>query len=243
MKICTALVTYNKYNNFDWMRICVESYKNIFPDHQMVVVDHNRNREERKYLLSHKNLILLENPKAFDEKLKYWNTHGIGLDCATEWAKQNAYDAIVFIEPDCLITGPQWYENLVKQIESGKSLASIMRWHKNWSGASYHPCGSIWRLLDIPGSFDIFYPGENPPWVEKHPNIEYWDTGGRNWYFMHPDKVGDIIGNEGIIHFIFSAKRSAAQACIESEWYKKLLEDRLKISYAKYPTQPCKFFL
>lgn len=37
----------------------------------MIVVDHNRNREERKYLLSHKNLILLENPKAFDEE-KIW---------------------------------------------------------------------------------------------------------------------------------------------------------------------------
>jgi hypothetical protein len=41
MKCCIALVVYNEYKNFDWTRICVHSYKSVFPNHQLVVVDHN----------------------------------------------------------------------------------------------------------------------------------------------------------------------------------------------------------
>jgi hypothetical protein len=206
----------------------------------MVCVDHNRNTDELEYLSKQNNLIVVED-KAVN------NTHGDGLDCASKWAKQNGYDSIIFVEPDCVFTGRAWYDNLIDAIGSGHSMAATYK----WDFGPYHPCGTAWVLDDIPGSFNIgprtTEEINHPNFVkyinlnrliercmdEKQPNLSvfysvyHWDCGTKNWFQLAMRNKDALVDGDGLIHFWSSRECSPQKRARENGYYAKLLSPYL----------------
>jgi len=217
LKTCVAFVTYNQYNSFDWTKVCVKSFRNVF-EHSvpLIAVDHNRNPQELNFLKDNE-VIVLENTS---NNL----SHGKGLDIATAYARDQGYDAIFFIEPDCLISTKDWYKDILKCLESGKSMAAC---HKHDYGP-LHPCGSGWIIKDIPHSFSGCVKNIEEVCNKNFRNLidnialcknilkqNYsnnqcyfflyeWDVGIRNWYTLARQNRTALVDSKGFHHFWFS---------------------------------------
>jgi hypothetical protein len=217
LKTCVAFVTYNKYNSFDWTKVCVKSFRNVF-DHSipLIAVDHNRNPQELNFLKNNQVTVVENKSRGL--------THGAGLDIATDYARDQGYDAIFFAEPDCLFTSDVWYEEILKSLESGKSMAAC---HKHDYGP-LHPCGSGWIIKDIPHSFSGCMKNieevcnenfrnliDNVTLCKKIINSNYnnnqcyfflyeWDVGIRNWYTLACQNKTAEVSSKGLHHFWFS---------------------------------------
>lgn len=242
MRTCTAFVTYNKYGSYDWTRICVESYTSVFPDHTLLAVDHNHNSEELAYLASH-NIQILHNPDCKTSG----NTHGHGLDRAVNWAKDNGFDAIVFVEPDCLISQPEWYLSLIQSLQTGNSMAAT--WQHCFG--PLHPCGSAWIIRDIPHSFTSVprtIDEINNPLFLRHVNLNkmaesisscrdsdeqrkfetwwnftFWDCGLKNWFHLACANKTALCSSVGFTHFFQSHDRSPKELMHQNEHVRQLL--------------------
>ena len=227
MKTCVSFVTYNIYGRYDWTKICVRSYRNVFADEvPLTVVDHNHNPDEVKFLEDNQVTVI--------ETKSGSRTHGAGLDTATEYARQAGYDAIVFIEPDCVINHIQWYQNILSALESGKSMASTIR----LSYGPLHPCSSGWIIKDIPTSFeacnkteqDIFHPAFKE--AMSFTNLSkvmsdhkfgdqgyyfffyHWDTGMKNWFLLRTQNKDQFVVGKGFNHF-WESHRVTPQMLLE----------------------------
>lgn len=209
MKSCVCFVTFYNYNNFDWTKLCVLSFKKIFKNKiDLIVVDHNKNEEEINFLNKNKITII--------ENKSNYLSHGHGLDVAVNYAKENLYDSIVFIEPDCFISGRLWYNNLIKSLNTGYSMSATTKHPAGWLNI----CGSAWILKDIPGSFTIQPKKEKEVFSKKHDELKlnifskeyyeslnffyyYWDCGIRNWFLLEKTQLVD---GSGLNHFYFSSE-------------------------------------
>jgi len=213
-KVCVGFVTYNTYQNYDWTKVCVLSFRKHFPNVDLVVVDHNSNAEELRFLRLH-NVIVLEN--------KGEKSHGAGLDCIVEYAK-NQYDIIVFIEPDCLIFGEKWLYDMCESIKAGFSMCGFNK----WKYGALQIGGSAWDIKSIPGSFQRSFKSKeeinNPKFKElidfkymlfRDENTEYdketscfliyqWDVGIKNWFSLALENKTCQIKNDGFIHYFSS---------------------------------------
>ncbi len=237
LKTCTAFVTYNRYGGYEWTKICVTSFRNVFGmEYPLIAVDHNHNPEEKEFLK--KNQVqILEN---YGEQ-----SHGEGLDIATAYAKKNGFDAIVFIEPDCLFFNDTWYKNMHQIIESGKSMTSVFR----WPYGPLHPCGSMWVIKNIPYSFKTipktkeevghvrFQELLNMPTLcalmaeEKYDNhlhnffVYHWDVGIKNWYTLEVNySTQHCIDDHGFVHFWRSHGRPPSKVIRTDPWCRELLK-------------------
>ena len=232
MKICTAFVTYNKYGGYDWTKICVGSFRQYFPNEVLLVVDHNHNSEEREFLLNN-NVVVVENNAE--------QTHGKGLDVASKYARNNDFDAIIFIEPDCIISGIEWYNNLVNPLENGRSMCATFQWQYG----PLHPCGSSWLISDIPASFqtatktaeEIFHPKYKR--LMKLPELSadmlrsnydnhlfhffmyHWDVGIKNWFWLEVHNRAQLVNSNGFYHFWCSHKRSPKEIVRNNPCHRK----------------------
>jgi len=207
----------------------------VFGEVPLFVVDHNRNQEELRFL-KNQNIIVLQNKGNL--------THGDGLDIAVKHAKHEGYDAIVFIEPDCVFSGTQWQEHLIKSLESGKSMASVFR----WSYGPLHPCGSAWMLNDIPGSFihckklesEVFHSrylelmnlyNLCSDMVKQYYSNELfsfflynWDVGIRNWFHLATVDKTQLVKADGFCHFWGSHARPPNVLMNSEAWTKNIIQ-------------------
>jgi hypothetical protein len=183
-----------------WTKISLSSFHEVFPDDLVLVVDNNPEidaegwtdicREETEWLTSHPNLLYRKNPNSPKR-------HGLAMDLAASAARELGYKFILHFEPDCLISGRDWFENLVEGARGNWMVGS----HRKDYGP-IHPTPSIWDLDQIKTSFET-QPRDHD---ESHPRFrelfdlehlrkrvlnegdswdwwgKYWDTAQRAWF-------------------------------------------------------------
>ena len=243
-KTCVAFVTYNKYGNYDWTKICVSSFKSVFGESvPLIAVDHNRNPLEIKYLVKN-NIRVISNDS---EDL----SHGYGLDLAVKYAS-GIYDNIIFIEPDCIVKGRKWFDNIEVALLDYSMAATFGHIH-----GSLHPCGSGWRITDIPGSFKLCDKTSDEIFHEKHQSLikmdilmqditskKYsnalchffvysWDVGIRNWYLLAlKDKTIKVDGDD-LLHLWHSHQIPLKENVWNNPWIKSYIESFLYANEVK----------
>jgi hypothetical protein len=223
MDIVPMLVAYHSVH---WIRVAVESYLEHFPEDRLLVVDNNPRRgeegwlpecaQERRWLASHPGVILLDNLDPPDGLLKN-RSHGAGIDLALGWCRRRGAQVLVHLEPDCLVTGRRWRENLLGALEGGAWMAGGFR----QCHGPIHPTPSAWRVDETRASFTII------PWAgadEKHARFEelmdlntlqtdtspmgiwigwtqHWDTGHKAWFEAAVHDRAALVETPGLIHY------------------------------------------
>ena len=194
----TALVAFHTHQ---WIRVAAGSFHQHFPEARLLVVDNNpksgepgfeeRCAIESAWLCKQSYITVLPNPSPK-------KSHGIGLDIAAAWCRDNAVPIMVLIEPDCLIRGRQWLERLVASIQTGSQMSGYF----SKSYGPIHPAPSAWDVGALKFSFETSSRVED----ERHPrfpalfNVEelrrivaldgdswefwgyYWDSTQKNWF-------------------------------------------------------------
>jgi hypothetical protein len=226
-----------------WVRVAVESYLEQFPGDRLLVVDNNPRRgepgwypyceEERAWLVAHPGVILIDNPRQHtlpDGRLE----HGYGMDVALDWARAHGAGILIHLEPDCLITGKQWRENLLRAVNEGAWMAGGLR----QSHGPIHPTPSAWRVAEVRTSF------RTGSWAEeqRHPRFtelvqlarleadptregrwirdaRQWDTGHRAWFAAAVHDRAALVEVPGFRHYWYgSVWRRFSEATLAAEF-------------------------
>src|SRR5205823_235196 len=96
--------------------------------------------------------------------------HGSGMDRGAEWCRAQGVERLVHIEPDCLILGPRWLEELLRGLDQGYWLVGSER----KAYGPIHPTPSAWWVPAITTSFTSQSRDEDA----KHPRYaELFDEG------------------------------------------------------------------
>src|SRR5262249_24567699 len=127
-----------------------------------------------------------------------WQSHGAGVDAALDWCRRQGARVMLHLEPDCLVSGTGWRENLLAALDGGASRAAGFR----APHGPLHPTPSAWRVAEVRANFrawqwrvpdqghplfaglvdlevrraTLFPPQFWPMWAE------YWDTGEKAWF-------------------------------------------------------------
>jgi hypothetical protein len=211
-----------------WVRVAVESYLETFPGERLLVVDNNPRRdepgwyphceEERDWLAAHPGVRLVDNPRppeAFlpDGRLE----HGAGIDVGLEWCRAHGARVLIHLEPDCLVSGRQWRDNLVQALDAGAWMAGGLR----QSHGPIHPTPSAWLVERTGASFrsGTWAPEEeesphfaalvNLPALHNDPSrgahwirtMRYWDTGHRPWFRAAAHGRAALVPTPGFRHY------------------------------------------
>lgn len=137
-----ALVTYSSTYSYEWPKISIPSLRKHFPDNPIVVIDHNDNEEERAFLEQH-NVEIIRGERGA--------SHGKGIDVAVTWCREHNKQFMMHLEPDCLVYGRSWFEQLWYGIGKGNWMAGLFQ----HAYGPIHPCPSLWVVDRIPGTFEI----------------------------------------------------------------------------------------
>ena len=148
MNTVTVLVA---YHTPAWIKVAVTSYGRVFPDRLLVVDNNPQSGEpgwdpsceaERQWLRRHPQIDVVAGPEP--------RTHGSGLNAALAWCRQHGTDVMIHIEPDCVVTGPEWRNNLLDAIRRGSWMAGAER--KRYG--PIHATPSAWLVSRVQDSFD-----------------------------------------------------------------------------------------
>jgi hypothetical protein len=226
----SVLVTLTSYYSYNWTKICVSNLIKHIPNVVILLIDNNPSPEddsirrssflnypynsigrivennsmrllqkERVWLKSIKNLYLIKT----DNRL--W--HGEAMNLAMDYAKNFKFDILIHIEPDCIIYGYLWYQNLIKAIKDGAWMASGVE----MPDGCLHPCPSAWSVKDV-CDFDFmhtlkktdYFDPEYPFLVNlRYSNqyeITYWDTAKKAWYECAKKNKTQLVDITGIKH-------------------------------------------
>lgn len=205
-----------------WPLVLLRSLRKYFTHDPIVIVNHMKSKILNEY---------------YDDKCIILDggvirRHGSGVDIAVDYLKSNGYRYMVHVEPDCVITGPNWINSMISCIESG----ALMSGSSVLPFGPIHPCPSVWDLSSVDNTFDwtirhqaiedgIFSETKLKKWlaINNMPNncqmgdklvnfwIKYWDCGIQNWYKLA--KLGHtmVSDGDGIIHFFNGRRRSPYQ--------------------------------
>jgi len=222
MEVVPILVSYHSVH---WIRVAVESYVEHFPEDHLLVVDNNPRRgeagwlpecaREREWLSAHPRVILIDNPAPPDGLLEN-RTHGAGMDLALTWCREHGANTMVHFEPDSLVTGRQWRDNLLEAFDHGAWMAGGVR----QPHGPIHPNPTAWRVDEVRASFKI------APWEgdQEHPRFSelldlkalaedispmgiwigwsrYWDTGHKAWFQAALHDRAALVSTPGFTHY------------------------------------------
>lgn len=222
-----VLITLTSYYSYGWTKSCVSMLRRYVPDAKILVIDNNPspNDDERR-IKTFKNYpydsiarIVKNNSMALFEDERQWLAsvpnlkviqtslrlfHGEAINLAMQYARGAYFDVLVHVEPDCLITGSQWYTNLVNAITEGYWMASGAK----LADGSLHPCPSAWSVANthaynfkhIYKESDYFEP-QYPFLVDINKTydfeITHWDTAKKAWYECAKlNKAKDVLTND-----------------------------------------------
>jgi hypothetical protein len=232
------------YHSVHWMWVAVESYLEQFPGERLLVIDNNPKRgeagwtpdceRERHWLAAHPGVVLVDNPAPPDGLLAN-RTHGAAMDLALDWCRRRAADVMVHLEPDCLVTGRRWRDNLVGALAGGAWMAgSVRQCH-----GPIHPTPSAWRVGEVRASFKI------TPWRgadERHPRFAglmdlealkhdrspmgvwigwtcHWDTAHKAWFEAAVCDLAALVEAPGIRHYWHGSQERRLSARTLAAWY------------------------
>ncbi len=189
------------WNTRRWMPVGLGSFREHFPSWQVLVIDNNPEQGEKKWNEDHeaeRQWIQSQPGVIVVRHHGPVRTHGAAVDTAVSWCRQNNVSYMLHLEPDCLITGTRWYENLCRGIDSGAWMAGS---HRKEYGP-IHPTPSLWQIDRIQTSFDYAcrIPDEEHPrfselfkrdWLldavtTAGEDVEFWrttwDSGQQAWF-------------------------------------------------------------
>jgi hypothetical protein len=222
LRVVPAMVA---YHTADWIQVAIASYLEHFPADRILVVDNNPRRgepgwepdceRERYWLRAHPRVDHVVNTLtpcgSNGERL-----HGLGIDLAVQWCRDRGADVLLHFEPDCVIEGRRWRENLLRAIESGSSMAGS---HQKAYG-SIHPTPSAWRIDRVRTTFsgweraaDSRHPRYSElidleklraeveplglwPWWEQ-----FWDTGEKAWFEAAVQDAATLVDAPDFRHY------------------------------------------
>jgi hypothetical protein len=257
------------FHSVHWIRVAVESYLHHFPGERILVVDNNPPRgergwfphceEERDWLAAHPGVLVVDGPKGPQDRLADGRPeHGAGLDAALAWCRRNGARVLLHFEPDCLVSGRGWRDNLLDALDRGAWMAGGCR----QSHGATHPTPTAWRVDEVRASFRI------RPWAEDQPRpafaelvdvtrlrtdpsreawwirvTGYWDTGHKAWFEAAVRGRAALVPTPGFRHYWggslalrFSAK-TLAERFPEVGPYLELARSR----QAVLPVERCPF--
>lgn len=204
MRVVPVIVA---YFTPDWIRVAITSYLRHFPDDRVLVVDNNPLRaeagwmpaceRERRWLRSHPRVDYVMNHLVPCSRYG-GRPHGLGLDAALGHCRDLDADVLLHLEPDCVVTGTRWRENLLGALADGAWMAGS---HRQEHGP-IHPCPSAWRVDRVRSTFA----GWEWEYDARHPRFHelvdldrlkavvgpghawdvfwslFWDTGHKAWF-------------------------------------------------------------
>ena len=203
MRVVPVIVA---YFTPDWIRVAITSYLHHFPDDRVLVVDNNPARgddewipaceRERHWLRSHPRVDYVMNHIV--PCTRYGGRpHGLGLDVALGRCRDLGADVLLHLEPDCIVSGRQWRENLLGAIGDGAWMAGSVRQHHG----PIHPCPSAWRVDRVRSTFAgwEWEPDARHPRFHELVDLDrlqsvmgtgagwdfwgsFWDTGHKAWF-------------------------------------------------------------
>lgn len=207
------------YHTPQWIKVGLRSYQRHFPHDCVLVIDNNPLEHEpgwkpdcereREWLSKCDGISLVRHPGPN-------RRHGAAIDFALNYCREIGADVLLHFEPDCLITGKNWYELLQRAINAGAWMSGMLR----QPYGPLHPCPSMWRVdrdwssfIDQPRGADVLHRRFNELFflnrllglVEaEHPHMlawwkENWDTAQKNWFHaaandqaVHVPQTGDF---------------------------------------------------
>ena len=239
MVVFPVLVAFHTY---EWIPIAVESYLAHFPEDRLLVVDNNPRpgesgwspafRRERHWLLSHPRIDVIDD-RAIIPGVVARRTHGSGMDVALDWCRRRGADVMLHFEPDCLITGREWRENLLHAIQQGAWMAGANR--KPWG--PIHPTPSAWLVREARTTFqgqpkvnDLNHPrfgelvdtgilkdqsqaGGAWRWAEKN-----WDTADKAWFHASIHDRAALVTAPDFRHFWLGSTQELSREQLVSKF-------------------------
>ena len=236
-----------------WPKILLRSLRR-YSDNEIILVNHLGRPVPEDYYDT--NCIILENKGSAMSVYEAANgrryeiahyltnsrSHGAGIDLAVHFLRERGDRYMVHIEPDCVVYGLTWLDELTRAAKDGAIMAGPMK----LSFGPIHPCPSIWDLYRLPGSFDLSqrsgfinhnvfnYVGmcewlintkmdDGGVWLWTH----WWDCGILNWYKAAlMNKAVHTKSDHGFKHFFGGRLRSPVDLSQEdlrlvSEFYDK----------------------
>ena len=216
IRVAFVMVLFTWRMSWEWTKVGVLSFRRHFPDSTLLAVDHNGYlAEEQDFVLSQGGHLLFHDGR----------THAEGLDFAVQWCREHGFTHLVLLEPDCLISGKEWYKRILKAVLKNEGMAGI-----NFDGSRcIHPCGTIWKLDAIPGSFEVVSKGEDilherfsevydvretTRWMLGSQIcldifnflVYYWDVGHRNWFLLAVEGKTANIDNPGDFRHFYEGR-------------------------------------
>lgn len=208
LKNIFVLITYYS-DGYDWIRLSLGSFRVHFPHDDILVVNHSKDKRELEYI-HNQNVYFLDNS---DVNLY----HGESIDIAKSWCEDHGYDIMTLFEPDCLILGRYWYDQIYGSICNGNWIAGPSPFHAN----VIHICPTGWLLSKIKHSFKIQFKSEaadddfskyfdirkmareclgtEDKWLKFF--VFFWDAGQKNWYDAHKNSKAKRTSSYDFVHF------------------------------------------
>jgi hypothetical protein len=243
MRVVPVLVA---YFTADWIQVAITSYLHHFPDERVLVVDNNPRpgevgwlplcERERHWLFSHPRVDLLANPLLPSPDDNY-APHGLGIDAAIAWCRDRGADVLLHFEPDCVIEGRQWRENLLRAISEGAWMAGSVR--KVYG--PIHPTPSAWQVDQVHASFaarERALDESHPMFHElyqlavlkalcRHPDEwswceRFWDTGEKPWFTAAVNGRTTLVDAPDFRHYWKGSTTNRLDECALTERYPEL---------------------
>jgi len=102
-------------------------------DIKVFVVDNDMEDEryagKRSWLHEYPDAIVIRNPVT--RHVQFWNDHdpnsnhhhGAGIDLAVDYCRRQRYGFLLYFEPDCLVAGRAWVDNMWQEMQRGAWVA------------------------------------------------------------------------------------------------------------------------
>src|SRR5262245_42004208 len=141
-------------DGWDWIKVALRSFHAHFPGEKVLVVDNDMEDEryagKRAWLHAYPDAIVIRNPATRDAQ--FWeghdpNTnhhHGTGIDLAVDYCRRRGYGFLLYFEPDCLVAGRTWVDNMWQNMRRGAWVAGGNI--ASHSDRVMHVCPSMWRI-------------------------------------------------------------------------------------------------
>jgi exopolysaccharide biosynthesis predicted pyruvyltransferase EpsI len=195
--VCPVIVSYRTRL---WIQVALRSLHEHFPHWRILVVDNNPqpgDAEYGDYTAAERDWLHRQSYVDVVEQPHHPRTHGRALDRAVAWCRERGVPWLLHIEPDCLVSGTDWFARLCGGTDRGAWMSAS---HRKQYGP-LHVTPSLWRVTEShPLSMDYAPRGPDEshpqfadlfdlPWLLKEAPARWrwfweqqWDTGQKSWF-------------------------------------------------------------